>query len=213
MNVGGNNEAQRLFRWKSAKPRPRRARRLCDGRSHRAGHLLVLDLVRGAYDDGGGIDAGEAPRRRLESVCDWRQLRVGIIGAGRLGSALAMLSLARGLPRERLLLSTGGGLASLARLRETGLADRVATNEDIVERRDTIVIALRPQALPTLKPLPYVDGRILVSCMAGIPLRCIAAIAGVGVTRAMTSGPDTLLEGQGIAAAYRCPFDSPRTRA
>ena len=124
-----------------------------------------------------------------------------------------MLSLARGLPRERLLLSTGGGLASLARLRETGLADRVATNEDIVEHCDTIVIALRPQALPTLKPLPYVDGRILVSCMAGIPLRCIAAIAGVGVTRAMTSGPDTLLEGKGIAAACRCPFDSPRTRA
>lgn len=131
---------------------------------------------------------------------------VGIMGAGHLGSSLALAFLGRGLPREKLLLSTGGSLVSLARLQKAGLADRTTTNDDIAERCDIILIAARPQSALALRPIPFREGRLVVSLMAGVRMQTIAAIAGKEAARAMTSGSDSILSRMGIAAIH--PADS-----
>lgn len=127
---------------------------------------------------------------------------VGIIGAGRLGSALAFALIDRGLPRERLFLSTRGGAESAERLAGFGLSDRLVQGEEAVSA-DLVVLAVRPQDALALGRLPCRPAAAAIACVAGLSLEAARSIVGPGATRAMTSGPDTILEGNGVAAV--CP--------
>jgi pyrroline-5-carboxylate reductase len=73
---------------------------------------------------------------------------VGIVGAGRLGSALALALIGRGLPRASLLLSTQAGEASKARLADLGLADRLAVNAEVALTELARVFRWVPAATP-----------------------------------------------------------------
>lgn len=136
--------------------------------------------------------------------------RIGIVGAGRLGSVLAAILVARGLPRDCLFLSTGGGGASLERLRKSELLDRVTTNEILAESCEIILVALRPQSLASFRLPHRRDGSLVLSCMAGVPLRRAETMSGGEAVRAMTSGPDTIAEGRGVAVLY--PVEARATR-
>jgi pyrroline-5-carboxylate reductase len=130
----------------------------------------------------------------------------GIVGAGRLGSALALALLNRGLPRERLRLSIGGGPVSRGRLEEAGLADLAVPASEAAASCDIVVIALRPQDAALIGPIRTREDCAVLSCMAAVPLEAVRRLAGSGTARGMTSGPDTIVEGRGAAAI--CPADS-----
>jgi Pyrroline-5-carboxylate reductase len=110
------------------------------------------------------------------------------------------------LPREALLLSTRGGAESTARLHEAGLTDRLAPAEQTAASGRTIV-AVRPDSIGALAGLPFGKGESVLFCVAALPLAEARRIAGEGAARAMTSGPDTILEGAGLAAI--CPAHAP----
>jgi glutamyl-tRNA reductase len=54
------------------------------------------------------VGTAEAEQGKAEAFGPLAAERVGIVGAGHLGSVLALALLARDFPRERLFLSTGG---------------------------------------------------------------------------------------------------------
>jgi pyrroline-5-carboxylate reductase len=126
--------------------------------------------------------------------------RIGILGAGRLGSALASLLLARGLPQDGLLLSSGPSAASRERLAALGLDRFIATNDEIAQRCGIVVAALRPQDSGILRGLAFGASTLLLSCMAGIPSATLERGSTAVIARAMTSSPDSMAAGKGIAA-------------
>ena len=152
------------------------------------------------------MSAATADSMPVLSPASWP--RIGIIGAGRLGSALALAMLERGLPRDSLVLGTRGGAESRARLESAGLAGRIAPREE-VEGAEVLVVAVRPQSIAGLGPVELKDGASAAFCVAGLRLAAARRIAGHGAARMMTSGPDTILVGRGVAAV--CPGDSPAT--
>jgi pyrroline-5-carboxylate reductase len=131
---------------------------------------------------------------------------IGILGAGRLGSALALALLARGYPRDRLRLAARGSVESMARLASAGLDDLVAPREEVAGS-DLVIVAVRPQSVAELGALGLGEGAAAAFCVAGLRLSEARRIAGPRAARMMTSGPDTILEGRGVAAV--CPGDSP----
>lgn len=127
---------------------------------------------------------------------------IGIIGAGHLGRALALLFLRAGNPKENVLISHAGSPATLDAIRRAGLEGNLADNPDICQRASVLFVAVRPQSAASLACLPFPRDGQVVSCMAGIPSELLSRRWSVPVTRMMPSGPDTLLAGKGVAAIF-----------
>ena len=127
---------------------------------------------------------------------------IGIIGCGHLGLSLATEFVCRGLPPRRLLLSTGRSQRSLQGIIDVGLRDCLADNRQICRECRIIFICIRPQSLPELEDLAFPRDALIVSSMAGVSLPAIRRLLGVEAVRMMPSGPDSILEGKGIAAIY-----------
>jgi pyrroline-5-carboxylate reductase len=132
---------------------------------------------------------------------------IGIIGAGHLGLSLAGAFLDHGFPRADLLVSHAGSPATRAAIRDAGLEDNLAGNDEICRRCSVIFIAVRPQSVATLAGLPFPENGLVVSCMAGISRESLGKQLGVEAIRMMPGGPDTIRHNRGIAAL--CP-DHPK---
>lgn len=132
---------------------------------------------------------------------------IGIIGAGHLGRALALLFQRTGIPEDDILISHAGTPTTLDAIRQAGLEGNLAGNPEICRRASILFIAVRPQSAGSLSGLPFPRDGQVISCMAGIPSDLISRRWGVPVTRMMPSGPDTLLAGKGVAAVFP---DNPR---
>lgn len=128
--------------------------------------------------------------------------KVGIIGCGHLGQAVAQALVHAGLPKECLLLSHKGSDRTLQRLEQLGLSDCVATNETVLRDAEIVFLTIRPMDLPTLQNAAKESRATLVSCIAGIPLSLLYDTLGANAHRMMFSGPDTILSGTGVAALY-----------
>jgi pyrroline-5-carboxylate reductase len=127
---------------------------------------------------------------------------IGIIGCGHLGRALATGLVSCGFPLDRLMLSRGKSENSHHRIIDAGLGDCLAENEEICRKCGIIFISIRPQSLPDLEGLAFPKDALVVSCMAGVPLKAIRSLLGVDAVRMMPSGPDTILAKRGIAAIF-----------
>lgn len=127
---------------------------------------------------------------------------IGIVGFGHLGHSLALPLVKNGFPKEQLLISHRGCEATHRRAREAGLGDCLTNTEDLMNRADTIIVAVRPQDVPSLSGIAVKPAALLISCMAGLPLDLLRAVFGGDVRRIMCSGPDTILERRGIATLY-----------
>ena len=82
-------------------------------------------------------------------------------------------------------------------------ANAVERNQDAVERADVLVLAVKPQALPTvLSGLQVPADRLLVSICAGVPIAGIAAATSAGqpIVRTMPNTPALLRAG--VTALY-----------
>jgi pyrroline-5-carboxylate reductase len=127
---------------------------------------------------------------------------IGIIGCGHLGRTLAEELLARGFPKENLLVSYGGSASTLEGLKVAGLLENISTNQGICSRSSIIFIALRPLYLNSLRDLTFPKGTLVISCMAGVSSPSLKKALGVDVVRIMPSGPDTIKAGRSIVAVY-----------
>ena len=127
---------------------------------------------------------------------------IGIIGCGHLGRAIALQLVSCGLPLNRLRVSRGKSDGSLQKIIDAGLGPCLAGNEEICRECSIIFICIRPQSLPELEDLDFSRDALIVSCLAGVSLPAIRRLLGVEAVRMMPSGPDTILEGTGIAAIY-----------
>jgi pyrroline-5-carboxylate reductase len=122
---------------------------------------------------------------------------LGIIGGtGWLGGAIAKAVLAKALvPTGNLIISNRSGSHPLA---QQG-ACLVADNQDLVDRSDVVIIAVRPEHFASLSI--NATGKTVISLMAGITAQTIAAqTSASAVVRAM---PNAAVEiGQSFTPWY-----------
>ncbi len=131
---------------------------------------------------------------------------VGFIGAGNMSSALLGGLMAKGWSSQRL--SVADPEASVrARHAERGIYV-TAHNEEILERADVVVLAVKPQRVAeVLEPLAscwQAQQPLLLSVVAGLSTQALQKWLGQGlkVVRAMPNTPALVQTG---ATAYYCP--------
>ena len=129
-------------------------------------------------------------------------LKVGIIGCGHLGQAIAHSLVSEGLEKSNLLLSYGGNLLTYQKLESSALASCVATNKIVFEQAGIVLITIKPKDIFTIKEIALRGNGLVVSCMAGMPINLINGILETNVHRMMFSGPDTIVDKIGVAAMY-----------
>ncbi|MDO8417898.1 MAG: pyrroline-5-carboxylate reductase [Agitococcus sp.] len=120
-------------------------------------------------------------------------ITIGFIGAGNMASALVGGLLARGHQPQNFALADAFP-AQLAGFKEQGLFT-TANNDDVFERADVIVLAVKPQVLcEVLKPLALIAQAkkpLIISIAAGIPIVSIDRWLGgnMAIVRAMPNTP------------------------
>jgi pyrroline-5-carboxylate reductase len=129
-------------------------------------------------------------------------LKIGIIGCGHLGQAVAQTLVINGLDKENLFISYGGNPLTYSKLVALSLDSCLTTNQRVFEEAGIVLITIKPQDLAGLKESVISGKALVVSCMAGVPLDLIHKILGTDAYRMMFSGPDTILSGKGVAAMY-----------
>src|SRR5437763_15761050 len=144
------------------------------------------------HEENGEIMAGEAFPR------------VGILGAGRMATALARGSLAAGLVTvERAVASDPLPQARQSFQDETGL-HAMESNREVVAASDLLILAIKPQTMATLlaEIRSAVNPRhLLVSIAAGVSLRQLADGLG-GKPRLVRVMPNTPCLVGASASAY-----------
>lgn len=131
------------------------------------------------------------------------EAKLGIFGAGHLGQALAQGLLSAGLPKQQLALCHGGSPATQRKLAELGLLECVFSPEEVVGMARILFYTVRPQSYRTIAAHALRADTVLVSLLAGVPLeRLPLRLPGKQMVRVMTSAPETIRLGRGIAAYF-----------
>lgn len=138
--------------------------------------------------------------RLLEFLADGD---LGIFGAGHLARAIATILLQRGFPRTRLLLCHRGSQATDSALRGSPLFPSVTSALEVSRRSKLLLYLVRPQDSGAIGAYRLRPDCCFVSFMAAVPIAEVPVDPVVADRcRVLTSAPDTLLAGTGIAAAY-----------
>ncbi|NCB73501.1 MAG: hypothetical protein EOM51_01980 [Clostridia bacterium] len=136
---------------------------------------------------------------------EWELLntdKIGIVGCGHLGEAVAKALVGGGLKKENLLISHRGNPQTYQKLEAQGLASCLAKNERVFSEAKIVLLTVKPQDIPSLKESALSSRALIASCAAGVPLETLEEIFGENVLRIMLSGPDTVADGRGVAAMY-----------
>jgi pyrroline-5-carboxylate reductase len=136
---------------------------------------------------------------------DWEllnDLKIGIVGCGHLGQAIAQSLVSQGLEKKNLLISYRGNPLTYKKLEEQNLTSCLTTNQRLFQEAGIVLITIRPQDILELRENVIPEKALIVSCMAGAPLELLSRILKTNVYRMMFSGPDTIVSGKGVAAMY-----------
>ncbi|AIO65216.1 pyrroline-5-carboxylate reductase family protein [Burkholderia oklahomensis] len=130
--------------------------------------------------------------------------RIGIVGAGHVGVAVAARLVASGVGGDSLRLGNRESASSRERAAAAGVADLLTDVKAAVDNSDVIVYAVRPADCALLGAYLLERGQSVISVLAGTPLANVARHArGAGrLARAMISSPDTIVAGRSIGAFY-----------
>ena len=128
--------------------------------------------------------------------------KIGIIGCGHLGQALASALLRHGFDKSNLRVSFRGNPATYERLETQGLSACLVANDVLMAESDVIFIMIKPQDILQLKGAFSSSKAQIISCMAAISTDLLSKILGTKVLRMMLSGPDTVMSGRGVGTVY-----------
>ena len=129
-------------------------------------------------------------------------MKVGFIGAGRMGSALIKGFLDIGILKERDIVASGKDEGKLKSLTDLGVT-ATPNNREAVKKADVIFLAVKPaeisKVLDEVKDL--VGEKLVISIAAGVQTKLIESTLGTKakVVRVMPNMPCVVSEG---AAAY-----------
>lgn len=129
-------------------------------------------------------------------------LKVGIMGCGHLGQAIAQSLVKQGLKKENLLISYRGNPLTYQKLEAQGLSSCLTTNQKLFQEAEIVLITVKPQDVLALKEIDLASKALVVSCLAGVSREMLHRILGTDVYRMMFSGPDTIASGKGVAAMF-----------
>ncbi len=146
--------------------------------------------------------------------------RVGFLGAGAMGEALAGGLLAAGTPADRLLAADPDPARRKAVAERLGIRT-TGDGAEVVEASDLVVIAVKPSlvapALEALRGLAEVARLrpLWVSIAAGVPLRALGAALpfGARIVRAMPNTPALVRAGATAFAANAAAGGADRAAA
>ncbi|KAL6061593.1 hypothetical protein QOT17_012766 [Balamuthia mandrillaris] len=185
---------------------------------------MATKLISRPSNDLFALHSAAAARRLL-----WPELHapgIGIIGSGKLGSALAQGLLRNEYPKESICVSCRGSPSTLASLARIGLHPRhednhnpddntlgnvTTNNQDLARRSKVILLCLRAQDIGAIHGLRLQEGTAVMSFVPGISLRTLQDALGQkeGIFVGQTCGPDTILERRAMATMYPTRSENP----
>ena len=128
--------------------------------------------------------------------------KIGIIGCGHIGQAIATSLVKNGYTKNDILISYKGNPNTLEKIKDLGLNDCIVDNEKIFSEANIILITIKPQDISSLESITNIKNCEIVSCAAGVSISSLETILNTRVYRAMISGPDTIISGNGVLALY-----------
>jgi len=125
--------------------------------------------------------------------------KVGFIGFGNMGRAIAEGLLRAGFPKENLFVSVRSS-ESGEKLQREGF--QVLTPEGVLEKSDLLFLATKPKDLPKavgfIKEHPLKGEKIFVSVAAGVPLKRLKELLGEGAKIVRTMPNVNVSVGKGV---------------
>jgi pyrroline-5-carboxylate reductase len=129
--------------------------------------------------------------------------RIGFLGGGNMAGALISGLLASKAVRSDQLRVTDPRPGRLAELNADHGIDALASNSELVRWASVIVLAVKPQVLPSVLSecgALMGSGHLVVSLVAGVPIRAIESHVGAG-TRVVRAMPNTAALARASATA------------
>lgn len=129
--------------------------------------------------------------------------KIGIIGVGHIGQAVALKLLEKGYPRKNLSLSYNGSIFTFSDLYDNNLDELIHNNSDIVKTCSIIILSVPPQKFRQIGEFNLDEDVLVISFMAGITADTIKEQTGSNnVVRIIPTGPDTIKNSKSIAGVY-----------
>ncbi|EDY83945.1 pyrroline-5-carboxylate reductase [Verrucomicrobiia bacterium DG1235] len=142
-------------------------------------------------------------------------MKIGFIGAGNMGRAVANGIVAKGIcePKDLLCISASGkGSAIMAE--QTG-ATIASSKVDLIAASDVIVLAFKPQHLETITEEEAVaaKGKLVVSVLAGRTLESMRAVfpLAANLVRVMPNTPSQIGKGVSTYCFHKQPSEQEKT--
>ena len=106
-----------------------------------------------------------------------RPMRIGIVGTGTLAAAVVEGLVSVHGDRLRILVSPRSERTSTDLARRHGQVERAASNQQVLDACDTVILGIRPQHLESVTgALDFREGHRIVSFVAGASVERIAAL-------------------------------------
>lgn len=125
---------------------------------------------------------------------------VGFIGAGNMAQAIIQGWLSKQLITPQEIFVTNRTEGKIKKITEQFKVQACATNEELVDKCDVVIIAVKPQDLEAaIEPIAssFTEDQIVISLAAGIPLRKLKKIlpASKHLVRVMANTPAKVMKG------------------
>ena len=142
-----------------------------------------------------------------------KEIRIGIVGAGNMGSAILRGLLRAHYVTPEALCVSDVNRESLAQLKGEFRVVTTTDNQELVRCSDVVVLAVKPQMVTKVMAdiaKAWHDDRVLLSILAGVSTELLEAGLPLGarVVRAMPNTPAIVLEGATAVARGTQATDS-----
>src|SRR5262245_10185898 len=109
-------------------------------------------------------------------------MTLGFLGAGKMASALVQGVIAAGVGKADQVFVSDVHAAAAKKLAETSGAKVAATNEELAEKADVLLLCVKPNdALDALRHVgAKLKGKLVISIVAGLEAKSLESAAGTG---------------------------------
>jgi len=140
--------------------------------------------------------------------------KIALIGAGQMAEALLRGLLASGVATRESLFATDPSEARRIRMTHAFDIRTGCDNREAASWANVVVLAVKPQMLNAVLPelAPFLSGRLVVSIVAGMPIKQLAARlpSGTRIVRVMPNAP--AMVGEGMSAVTFAAAATPEDR-